>query len=70
MLRQPAYLLWSFNVWLYARLYDWGYIYSLAISHAVNIKVYYPDENTTEGLAPQHIDMLKPMFVFAPGTKI
>jgi predicted ester cyclase len=43
---------------------------SLAISHADNIKVYYPDGSTTEGLAPQHIDMLKPMFVFAPDTKI
>ncbi|MFV8347822.1 ester cyclase [Flavobacterium sp. ZB4P13] len=43
---------------------------SLAISHADNIKVYYPDGNITEGLAPQHIDMLKPMFVFAPDTKI
>ena len=43
---------------------------SLAISHAANIKVYYPDGSTTEGLSPQHIDMLKPMFVFAPDTKI
>jgi hypothetical protein len=43
---------------------------SLAISHANNIKVYYPDGSITEGLAPQHIDMLKPMFVFAPDTKI
>lgn len=43
---------------------------SLAISHAADIKVYYPDGNTTTGLAPQHIDMLKPMFVFAPDTKI
>lgn len=43
---------------------------SLAISHAPNIKVYYPDGNTTEGLFPQHIDMLKPMFMFAPDTKI
>lgn len=39
-------------------------------SHADNIKVYYPDGNITEGLAPQHIDMLTPMFVFAPDTKI
>ena len=43
---------------------------SLAISHAANIKVYYPDGSITEGLFPQHIDMLKPMFVFAPDTKI
>jgi len=40
------------------------------ISHAGNIKVYYPDGSTTTGLYPQHIDMLKPMFVFAPDTKI
>ncbi len=39
-------------------------------SHADNIKVYYPDGSVTEGLFPQHIDMLKPMFVFAPDTRI
>lgn len=39
-------------------------------SHADNILVYYPDGTTTTGLAPQHIDMLTPMFVFAPDTKI
>ncbi len=39
-------------------------------SHAENIKVYYPDGSITTGLYPQHIDMLKPMFVFAPDTKI
>jgi predicted ester cyclase len=39
-------------------------------SHADNIKVYYPDGFITEGLYPQHIDMLTPMFVFAPDTKI
>lgn len=43
---------------------------SFAISHANNIKVYYPDGNVTEGLKPQHIDMLKPLFAFAPDTKI
>ena len=43
---------------------------SLAISHDANIKVYYPDGTTTTGLFPQHIDMLKPMFVFASDTKI
>lgn len=43
---------------------------SLAISHADNIKVYYPDGSITKGLTPQHIDMLKPLFVFAPDTKI
>ncbi|MDM5271702.1 ester cyclase [Sulfurovum sp. zt1-1] len=39
-------------------------------SHADNIKVYYPDGSTTTGLFPQHIDMLTPLFVFAPDTKI
>jgi hypothetical protein len=39
-------------------------------SHADNIKVYYPDGFITEGLYPQHIDMLTPMFAFAPDTKI
>lgn len=39
-------------------------------SHADNIKVYYPDGSVTEGLYPQHIDMLTPMFAFAPDTKI
>jgi len=39
-------------------------------SHADNIKVYYPDGSISTGLAPQHIDLLKPMFVFAPDTKI
>jgi SnoaL-like polyketide cyclase len=43
---------------------------SLAISHDDQIKVYYPDGATTAGLTPQHIDKLKPMFVFAPDTKI
>lgn len=39
-------------------------------SHAENIKVYYPDGHVTEGLYPNHIDMLTPMFSFAPDTKI
>jgi len=39
-------------------------------SHADNIKVYYPDGSITTGLYPQHIDQLKPMFAFAPDTKI
>jgi len=43
---------------------------SLAISHDENIKVYYPDGTVTTGLFPDHINMLKPMFVFAPDTKI
>jgi hypothetical protein len=41
----------------------------LARSHADNIRCYYPDGTTTAGLYPQHIDQLKPMFVFAPDTK-
>jgi hypothetical protein len=39
-------------------------------SHDKNIKVFYPDGSITNGLAPQHIDALTPMFVFAPDTKI
>ena len=39
-------------------------------SHADNIKVYYPDGSISEGLYPQHIDLLTPMFSFAPDTKI
>lgn len=38
-------------------------------SHAKNILVYYPDGSTTVGLEA-HIAALKPMFVFAPNTKI
>lgn len=43
---------------------------SFAISHDPNIKVYYPDGTTTTGLYPQHINMLTPLFAFAPDTKI
>jgi len=39
-------------------------------SHADNITCYYPDGSTSTGLYPEHIDLLKPMFVFAPDTKI
>jgi hypothetical protein len=46
---------------------DWK---NFNISHADDIKVYYPDGMTTTGLNPQHIDMLTPMFAFAPDTKI
>ncbi len=46
---------------------DWK---NFNISHADDIKVIYPDGSITQGLAPQHIDMLTPMFVFAPDTKI
>src|SRR4051812_29029661 len=38
-------------------------------SHAQDILVHYPDGHTTTGLAP-HIAELKPMFVFAPDTRI
>jgi hypothetical protein len=38
-------------------------------SHAEDILVYYPDGHTTRGLGP-HIEALKPMFVFAPDTRI
>ncbi|MFN8672290.1 MAG: ester cyclase [Candidatus Sericytochromatia bacterium] len=40
------------------------------LSHDDNIKVFYPDGSTTLGLDPQHLDALKPMFTFAPDTKI
>lgn len=43
---------------------------SFAISHDQNIKVYYPDGTTTTGLFPNHIDMLTPLFKFAPDTRI
>lgn len=43
---------------------------SFAISHDENIKVYYPDGTVTTGLYPNHINMLTPMFAFAPDTKI
>jgi predicted ester cyclase len=43
---------------------------SFNTSHDDNIKVYYPDGSVTVGLNPQHLDALKPMFVFAPDTKI
>jgi len=46
---------------------DWK---NFSISHADDIKVYYPDGMITTGLYPQHIDMLTPMFAFAPDTKI
>ena len=41
----------------------------LAESHSPDIVVHYPDGSITKGLA-NHIEMLKPMFVFAPDTKI
>ncbi|MEZ4951751.1 MAG: ester cyclase [Saprospiraceae bacterium] len=39
-------------------------------SHADDIVVYNPDGTITNGLYPAHIDDLKPMFVFAPDTRI
>jgi hypothetical protein len=41
----------------------------LTESHAVDILVHYPDGSTTKGI-DAHIAALKPMFVFAPDTKI
>lgn len=38
-------------------------------SHAPDILVHYPDGSTTKGL-DAHIAALKPMFVFAPDTRI
>lgn len=39
-------------------------------SHADDILAIYPDGSSTTGLAPEHIDALKPMFTFAPDTRI
>lgn len=41
----------------------------LTESHAEDILVHYPDGSTTTGLH-DHVEMLKPMFVFAPDTRI
>ncbi|MHA7968203.1 ester cyclase [Rhizobium sp. CAU 1783] len=41
----------------------------LGESHAKDILVHYPDGSTTTGLH-DHIEALKPMFVFAPDTRI
>ena len=38
-------------------------------SHAEDILVHYPDGHTSKGLQA-HIEELKPMFVFAPDTRI
>ncbi|KIC89915.1 ester cyclase [Flavihumibacter sp. ZG627] len=43
---------------------------SFSVSHADNIKVYYPDGTVTSGIYPDHIDKLTPLFAFAPDTKI
>lgn len=42
----------------------------LSLSHTDDIKVIYPDGSETNKLAPDHIEALKPQFVFAPDTKI
>ena len=39
-------------------------------SHTEDIIVYNADGSITEGLHPAHINDLKPMFVFAPDTRI
>jgi hypothetical protein len=41
----------------------------LSESHAHDILVHYPDGSTTRGIQA-HIEALKPMFVFAPDTRI
>jgi len=41
----------------------------LGESHAADILVHYPDGHTSKGLH-DHIEELKPMFVFAPDTRI
>lgn len=44
----------------------WG---ELTKSHSPNIVVHMPDGRITKGL-PAHVEELKPMFVFAPDTRI
>lgn len=41
----------------------------LGESHAPDILVHYPDGHTSKGLH-DHVEELKPMFVFAPDTRI
>src|SRR5882672_1001553 len=41
----------------------------LTKSHAKDILAHYPDGHTTRGI-DAHIEELKPMFVFAPDTRI
>lgn len=40
------------------------------ISHSENIMVHYPDGSITVGLVPLHLESMKPLFKFAPDTKI
>lgn len=51
------------------RVYSGQQWQNLHKSHAKDILVHYPDGHTTTGL-DAHIQELKPMFTFAPDTKI
>ena len=42
----------------------------MSANHTDDVKVYYPDGSTSTGLAPEHVDKMKPQFVFAPDTSI
>jgi hypothetical protein len=42
----------------------------MSISHDDKIIVHYPNGSTTVGLIPLHLESMKPLFVFAPDTKI
>lgn len=46
---------------------DWE---NFSHSHKEDIVVYNADGSISKGLFPNHIDDLKPMFVFAPDTRI
>lgn len=45
---------------------DWTRLHE---SHSHDVLVHYPDGHTTKGIE-EHIEELKPMFVFAPDTRI
>ena len=51
------------------KYYDMQQWDRFSLSHSPDVRVFYPDGGLSVGL-PQHIDMLKPMFEFAPDTKI
>jgi hypothetical protein len=42
----------------------------MSISHDDKIVVHYPNGSITVGLVPLHLESMKPLFVFAPDTKI
>lgn len=42
----------------------------MGISHNENIIVHYPNGTKTVGLTPLHLESMKPIFIFAPDTKI